>query len=81
MIGELPLRIIDQPGGPVIRCLCGVESARVTAASDGAAPIVRAARRLSAPARGLAPDVSPGALLRMVAHAKACRNLPASSAP
>ena len=58
---ELPLRIDDSPNGPVIRALCGAESAAI------GSPRVRAT------AGHTAPDASPAALLRMVMHARSCR--------
>lgn len=73
---ELPLRIIDQPGGPVIRCLCGAEAAIVYPAASGTAAIITANRGTGVRNRGLSPDLTPAAVLRMVAHVKACRNLP-----
>jgi hypothetical protein len=57
---ELPLRIDDTPGGPVIRCLCGVEAA------------VMDPPRAQPAIRHVVPDASPAALLLMVMHAKKC---------
>lgn len=73
MTGELPLRIVDAPGGPVIRCLCGAESAVVRPSSEQSAAIIRANRGSRIMNRGLSPDVSPAAVIRMIAHAKTCR--------
>lgn len=66
----LPLRIIDQAGGPVIRCLCGAEAAvarlmppnRAMLGLRGSGPRVDRLR----------PDLSPHAVLSMVLHAKRC---------
>jgi hypothetical protein len=58
---ELPLRIFDDPAGPVIRCLCGAEAALMD--PPRAQPAVRHS----------VPDASPAALLRMVLHAKQCQ--------
>ena len=70
---ELPLRIIDQPGGPVIRCLCGVESAVVRAGPPaGAAPVIRAAHGARVMARAVGPGTTPADVLRMVLHARRC---------
>jgi hypothetical protein len=67
MTGELPLRIIDQPGGATVRCLCGAEAATLRRASTG---MLRMRGAVSLP--GLSPDVSPAGLLMMIAHAKQC---------
>lgn len=66
----LPLRVIDQPGGPVIRCLCGAEAAvarlmvpnRTMLGLRGSGPRMNQLR----------PDLSPHAVLSMVLHAKRC---------
>jgi hypothetical protein len=58
---ELPLRIDEDPDGPVIRCLCGAEAAVMD--PPRAVPAIRHS----------VPDASPAALLRMVLHAKACQ--------
>jgi len=65
--GELPLRIVDQPKGAVIRGLCGVE-----AASLRRAVTVLPGLRRAVPLPGLSPDVTPAAVLMMIAHAKRC---------
>ena len=68
--GELPLRIIDQPGGPVIRCLCGAEASVIRKSTANNSMI---GLRASGPSRPLlGPDLSPAAVLMMVAHAQAC---------
>lgn len=64
---ELPLRIIDQPGGAVIRCLCGAEAATLR---RGITP-TRAMRR-AVQLNQLSPDVTPAAVLIMILHARAC---------
>jgi hypothetical protein len=71
-MAELPLRIIDQPGGIIIRCLCGAEAAVVKPATTGAAAIVRAAHSQRVANRGLSPDLTPAAVLRMALHAQQC---------
>jgi hypothetical protein len=66
----LPLRIIDQPGGPVIRCLCGAEAAVIRA---GLSNSTMTGLRGSGPALSHAgPDLTPAAVMRMVLHAKGC---------
>ena len=68
---ELPLRIIDQPGGAVIRCLCGMELARMR---KGVVAGQLMARTVGAN-RGqvqLSPDITERGLLIMVAHAGQC---------
>lgn len=66
----LPLRIIDQPGGPVIRCLCGAEGAVLRA---GLANRSMTGLRGSGPALSRAsPDLTPAAVLRMILHARNC---------
>ena len=69
---ELPLRIVDQPGGAVIRCLCGRELAQVRRRS--AADIVRptSGRYEARSLAGLSPDISAAGLAVMVAHALQC---------
>jgi hypothetical protein len=70
-MAELPLRIIDQPGGLVIRCLCGAEAAVVKPAPPVAA-IVRAGHSMRRTNRTLSPDGTPAAVLRMALHAQQC---------
>jgi hypothetical protein len=68
---ELPLRIIDQPGGPVVRCLCGRELAQIRRSTGNNSMV---GLRSSGPARPLlGSDVSPAALLVMIAHARQCK--------
>lgn len=55
---ELPLRIYDEPGGALIKCLCGAE-----------AVVMRPS--IVAQWKGQA-DPSAAGLLRMVLHAKTC---------
>jgi hypothetical protein len=64
----LPLHVIDQPGGAVIRCLCGAELATLRRATTNL-------RGMSAAARlpHLSPDITAAGLAIMVAHAKQCR--------
>ena len=70
MRGELPLRILYQPGGPVIVCLCGREASVVR---RGTVNESMTGLRSSGSARTLlGPDVSPAAVLMMIAHARAC---------
>ena len=64
---ELPLRIVDQPGGAVIRCLCGAEAASIRRATTQMSGL-----RASAALPGLAPDVTPAGILMMIVHARAC---------
>jgi hypothetical protein len=70
---ELPLRIHGTAGGFAVRAPCGAEAAVVRAASATLAPIARAARGLAAPHRGLGPDASNGAVLRMSLHIARCQ--------
>lgn len=63
MKNELPLRIVMDDTGISIRCLCGAEGARV-GWSTGTGRQLR-----------VVPDASAGAVLRMVAHARNCRQL------
>lgn len=69
MLHELPLRVVDEPGGPYIRCLCGAEATVMRPELDHQrGGVVRTNRaRLHA-----GSDLSPAALIRMVAHAKQC---------
>jgi hypothetical protein len=69
---ELPLRIIYQPGGITIQCLCGAESAVVKPAATASAAIIRANRGMSRTNRALSPDGTPAGLLRMALHARSC---------
>ena len=66
----LPLRIVDQPGGAVIRCLCGRELASLR---KGVTELSRMRGAVSLP--HLSPDISPAGLLVMIVHAKGCRNV------
>jgi len=69
MTGELPLRIVEQPGGPVIRCLCGAEASVLRRSMANGLWVVV----LDGPARiRLGPDVSPAAVLSMIVHAQVC---------
>jgi len=68
---ELPLRIVHQPGGAVIRCLCGRELASVRRGS--AASLVRPSGRYEARSLALlSPDITANGLAIMVAHALTC---------
>jgi hypothetical protein len=69
---ELPLRVYDQPGGAVVRCLCGLELARMRKGVEGG----RLMARTTGMNRGqvqLGPDVTTPGLLAMVVHASACK--------
>lgn len=66
MNGELPLRIVAQPGGAVIRCLCGAEVATVRRG-------LARGHRMAVSQPGLSPDVTPAGLLMMIAHAGRCQ--------
>lgn len=70
MTGELPLRVVDAPGGPVLRCLCGAESAVIR---SGLANSTMTRLRSSGPAMPHASaDLTPAAVMRMILHAKNC---------
>lgn len=64
---ELPLRILDQPGGAVIRCLCGAELSTLRRGTT-----VLAGLRQAVALPHLSPDITAAGLVVMVAHAKAC---------
>ena len=64
----LPLQFIDQPGGTVIRCLCGAELAL---AQRGLANELLRLRQ-SAYRTHMGPDLSPAGVLRMTLHARNC---------
>ena len=71
---ELPLRVIDQPGGAVIRCLCGRELATLRRGNAGH-KLRRPSGRNEYEARSislLSPDISAHGLAVMVAHALTC---------
>ena len=70
MRGELPIRIVDDGSGPVLRCLCGAESATLRKGT-----VNRSMTRLrsSGPAAlAMAAGLTPADLLIMVAHARTC---------
>jgi hypothetical protein len=67
-VTELPLRIVDQAGGPVIRCLCGAELAVM---KRGLTNELIGLRRSDYQPR-LSPDLTPAGVMRMVLHAKTC---------
>ena len=67
---ELPLRIVDQPGGAVLRCLCGLEASRLVRSTVNNS--MTGLRSSGAARPRLSPDLSPAALLAMVVHAQAC---------
>jgi hypothetical protein len=69
---ELPLRIVQQPGGATIRCLCGLELARMRKGVSGGVKFARAAGGNRA-LMSLAADVTTPGLAAMVAHAMACQ--------
>lgn len=72
----LPLEIVDQPGGAVIRCKCGRELAQVRRRSAVARIAAPRHGSYDAPAViGLAPDITAAGLAVMVAHAKQCRDV------
>jgi hypothetical protein len=72
--GELPLRIVNQPGGAVVRCLCGRELASIRRGSTAnlirqpAGRSQREARAISV----LSPDLTVYGLAIMTAHALTC---------
>lgn len=68
MTGELPLRVVDQPGGAVIRCLCGQELATLRKGTTQMGGL-----RAAAALPHLSPDLTPGGLAIMVAHGKQCK--------
>jgi hypothetical protein len=71
---ELPLRIVNQPGGAVVRCLCGRELATLRR-GNASARLRRPAGRNTYEARGIAllsPDITAHGLAVMVAHALTC---------
>lgn len=75
---ELPLRIVDQHGGAIIRCLCGRELATIRRGSAGQ-NIRRPSGRTSYEAKSLAtlsPDITAYGLAVMVAHALSCPGRP-----
>ena len=67
---ELPLRIVSQPGGAVLRCLCGLEACRLVRSTVNNS--MTGLRSSGAARPRLSPDLSPAALLAMVVHAQAC---------
>jgi hypothetical protein len=69
-MSELPLRVVDQPGGAVIRCLCGQELARVRRALVTEQVSVRIRENHARP--NLSPDITAAGLAVMVAHAIGC---------
>lgn len=69
MTGELPLRVVDTPGGPYIRCLCGAEATVMRPELNYQRGGLVRTNRAQVKAGS---DLSPAALIRMVAHAKAC---------
>jgi len=73
---ELPLRIVDQPGGTIIRCLCGRELASMRRGSASEA-LKRPEGRNSYEARSIArlsPDITAHGLAIMIAHALTCKH-------
>ena len=68
--GELPLRVVDQPKGAVLRCLCGLEAARLVKSTVNRSML---GLRGSGPAQmSVGPDLSPAAVLAMILHAQQC---------
>lgn len=73
---ELPIRIIAQHGGAVIRCLCGRELAQIRRGS-AAASIRPVTGRYTREVRSiplLSPDITAHGLAIMVAHALTCKD-------
>lgn len=67
---RLPLAVYEQPGGFVLRCDCGAETALVRQST-----VNHTMTRLggSGPRRPrLSPDVGPAAVLAAIMHARAC---------
>jgi hypothetical protein len=76
---ELPLRIVQQHGGAIIRCLCGRELATIRRGS-AAELIRRPSGRTTMDVRSiplLSPDITAHGLAIMVAHALTCDATPA----
>lgn len=69
-MGELPLRIVDQPGGATLRCLCGLEAARLVRSTVNRSMVGLRSSGRERPR--LSPDLSPAAILAMVLHAEQC---------
>ena len=70
---QLPLIVVDQPGGATIRCLCGAEPATLR---RGLAVGLQMARTGTGQNRGrarLAADLTTPGLLMMVLHAGRCK--------
>jgi len=67
-VTELPLRIIDQPGGATIRCLCGRELASIRKGLVAEHILIRENRARA----HLSPDITARGLAIMVAHAISC---------
>ena len=62
--------MVDQPGGAVLVCLCGLEAGRLIKSTVNRS---MAGLRGSGPARlRIGPDLGPAALLAMVVHAQKC---------
>ena len=68
---ELPIRVYDQPGGAIIRCLCGLELAQMRKRLAGSVPGL-AHGRGNPLVMGLSPDITSAGLLAMVNHAARC---------
>jgi hypothetical protein len=67
--GELPVRVLQRPGGGVvIACLCGAESAVLR---SGLANTLTGLRRSSCRPQ-LGTDLSPAGMARMILHAQGC---------
>ena len=71
-MGELPIRVIDQPGGATLRCLCGTELATLRKGLVAGQALARTTGINRGQAQ-LAPDVTAAGLLVMIGHAMGCR--------
>lgn len=72
MPGELPLRLIQTPAGVTVRCLCGLEAARVFPRGSLRPALHVVGHPGTCDAR-LAPEMTPAAILAMIIHAQTCQ--------